>query len=77
MLTSSFSNTVATLYNAILSDMSHTHGHSYLVVMVTEEVEREREREGGGSVLCEVHFGTKEEDFVIEVRAKAVETVEH
>jgi len=32
--------------------------------MVTVEVERERER---GCVLCEVHFGTKEVDFVIEV----------
>jgi hypothetical protein len=34
--------------------------------MVTVEVERERERERG-YVLCEVHFGTKEVDFIIEV----------
>jgi hypothetical protein len=32
--------------------------------MVAVEVEREKERE---RELCEVHFGTKEVDFVIEV----------
>jgi len=40
-------------------------------------IEAERGGGAGGYVLSEVHFGTKEADFVIEVRAKAEETVEH
>jgi hypothetical protein len=46
------------------------------MVTVEFETDRQTQRERG-SVFCEVHFGTKEVGFVIEVRAMAEETVEH